>query len=326
MILVVNVSIVAQSVETPICYAFKGPEATLKYKFSYQDGQYYISFRLVGHGNTLKVGDRIIMESKGMRKMEYLVSEPVIAAAGEQDYIPFKTDYQDILSLQEGLSKILLVEGNSTKNLELTNYCKSCTKKGAKSIVNDAYKVEKLKEHSTLSSERLKERSELAAEKKKVIEAEKEAGLYMVNVSFYHRIYVGYTPTQRSDNLGGGYAEGLTFGYTGGLCLNRKSTTYLEFGVQGDYYQVKNFAVSIPFAITKRFELGNSGATLSPFIGPMVRFNIRESGSDVFQIGGQGGLNLDYKHLNVGIAYHLEAWTKGGSHTRGLVFRLGCTF
>jgi len=315
----------AQNLETPICYAFteaKGYESTLKYKFSYQDEKYFINLRLVGHDNSLNAGDQVIFETKNGTRYTYVIPKK----EEESEYQPFEIGYTDILQYQEGLNSITLVKEGKSKTLVLTSYCNSCTQRGAKGIIGDAYSLEKKKGRTAIEEEKLK----VVQAKAKVFEEEKTTGAYLINVPFYNRLFAGYTPTQFKD--GGDYAEGFTFGYTGGLCLNKKSTVYLEFGVQGDFFhqkviESKNvFAFSIPIAITNRIELGHSGVTLSPFIGPMVRFNITESGSDIFQIGGQGGLNLDYRHLNFGVAYHFEVWTKGSNHSRGLALRLGYTF
>ncbi|MBR0273829.1 MAG: hypothetical protein IJQ59_07050 [Bacteroidaceae bacterium] len=375
------VSSFAQPLETPVCYAFtEGYVSTLKYKFSYENEKYFIDLRLVGHGNSLKGGDQVVFVTQDGTKHTYVIPEK----EEEPEYYLIEVNYTDILQYQDGLKSITLVKDGKSQPMEITRYCNQRTKKGAKGIIGVAYSLEKKKGHlsykSAIEGEKQKleeERLKTVQAKAKVLEEEKALDVIMPDVNIYHRVFVGYAPTQYNS---GRHAEGFTFGYTGGVCLAKKSMVYLEFGVQGDFYRFKGsdsfdtlienldqcsklisaaakqgglsqseinnittpldafkssinqndawnaFAISVPIAITKRIELGHSGATLSPFIGPMVRFNVRESGSDIFQIGGQGGINLDYKHLNIGVAYHLEAWTNGNRHTRGLAIRLGYTF
>lgn len=329
----------AQSIESPVCYAIEGNhEATLKYKFLYQDENYSIAIRLIKESmNIFKTGDKITFLTADGTQLTYTIPES--EAAGSSEYYTFPVDYADLVHFQTGIEMITSERAGKTLELALTPYCSSTTRSGTKDIAKKAFDLELLKAQNAYRI--LKQREQDAASdsiaaarlahaqaKAKIIEEEKALDVIMPDVSFYHRVFVGYTPTQLSDDRG--YAEGFTFGYTGGVCLVKKSVVYLEFGVQGDYYRATKtfhaFAISVPIAITKRFELGHSGATLSPFIGPMVRFNVRESGSDIFQIGGQGGINLDYKHLNIGVAYHLEVWTNGNGHTRGLAIRLGYTF
>ena len=36
--------------------------------------------------------------------------------------------------------------------------------------------------------------------------------------------------------------------------------------------------------------------------------------------------SFDYKHLYLGMGYHIEFEIKGSDHTRGLFFRIGATF
>ena len=321
---IATLNIVAQSIETPICYALKEHKGTLKYHFTYEDSKYFTCFRLYENsGNTLKAGDKIIMENENGEKIEFAFTEQIIQKAGEKEYYPVETDYRDLLCLETTLKRIRLVRDGTSEDLELTGYCKSCTKKGAIAMLS-AF--------------------------------EKENNAILTDVPMFHRAYVGYAPTQSKGYV---HYEGLTFGYIGGLRLGKESMNYFEFGVQFDYIHgekfdgehyyedltkktirsaedvpnpysyttdLNNFSISIPLAFTHRFELGHSGAMLSPYIGPMAKFNVQEKGADVFQIGAQGGINFDYKHLYLGMGYHIEFEIKGSDHTRGLFFRIGATF
>ena len=345
------VSSIAQPMETPVCYAFsEGSVSTLKYKFSYENEKYFIDLRLIGHGNTFKAGDQVLFVTHDGAKYTYVI--PEIEEAPE--YYLVEMNYSDILHYQNGLKSITLVKDGKSQPMEITRYCNQCTKKGAKDIIRLAYSWEKKRGNITcktaIEGEKQKleeERLKTVQAKAKVIEEEKATGAYLVNVPYYSRLYLGYAPTQ--DNYWH-HGEGLTFGYTGGIRLGKESKGYFEFGVQFDYSRIKYllnlsssvsgntiemdhvydkdnaFSVSIPLDFTGRFELGHTGVTLSPFIGPMVRFNLLESGSDVFQDGGQCGLKLDYRHLYVGVEYHIEFVPKNGDHTRGLAFRIGYTF
>mgnify|MGYP006873021214 CR=1 FL=1 len=379
----------AQSFETPICYALRGADATLKYRFKYDEGKFYTCFRIYEKpGNALKPGDKIIMENVDEEVVEYQITEQVIHDSGDNDFYQVETDYNQLVLLQRKLKKITLIRENVAETPKLTAYCKTCTVNGAKEVVCNATRIEKEKERAKLLEAKAAaikaainiiriEKAKLPETKAAVIEIEKTIGAHLTNdVSYYNRFFVGYAPTQSKGNK---HYEGLTFGYTGGLRLSKDSKAYLEFGVQFDELphawvhtdtesnvaetisnatkaisnaneslttannvdisnptkQImpnltpgtdNNFSISIPIAITPRFELGYSGATLSPFLGPIFKFNVQERGSNVFQVGAQGGINLDYKHLYLGLGYHIEFWTKESDHTRGLYIRLGYTF
>ena len=383
----------AQSFETPICYALRGADATLKYRFKYDEGKFYTCFRIYEKpGNALKPGDKIIMENVDEEVVEYQITEQVIHDSGDNDFYQVETDYNQLVLLQRKLKKITLIRENVTETPKLTAYCKTCTVNGAKEVVCNATRIEREKELLTVKRANVDERIKLLEAKAAAIDIEKTTGAHLTNVSYYNRFFVGYAPTQSKGNK---HYEGLTFGYTGGLRLSKESKAYLEFGVQFDELPhtrvhtdeklvteaesiVKelfteaesigkelftaanngntdnfikqtnklsslsnklsslsnkltsgtdnNFSISIPIAITRRFELGYSGATLSPFLGPIFKFNVQERDSNVFQVGAQGGINLDYKHLYLGMGYHIEFWTKKSDHTRGLYLRLGYTF
>lgn len=322
----------AQSFETPICYALRGADATLKYRFKYDEGKFYTCFRIYEKpGNALKPGDKIIMENVDEEVVEYQITEQVIHDSGDNDFYQVETDYNQLVLLQRKLKKITLIRENVTETPKLTAYCKTCTVNGAKEVVCNATRIEREKELLTVKRANVDERIKLLEAKAAAIDIEKNTGAHL---SYYNRFFVGYAPTYIRSKYGSeDYEEGLTFGYTRGLRLNIEKMIYFEFGTQFDFirsrtYDDNDFMISIPLAFTGRIALGPSRVTMSPFLGPIFKFCVTEKDKNIFQIGVQGGLNIDYNHLNCGVGYHADFWMKDSplAHARGLYIRLGYTF
>lgn len=180
----------------------------------------------------------------------------------------------------------------------------------------------------------------------------------------YNRIYVGYTPTTFRTNdkdwdffgVGGKTAEGLTVGYLRGhsianqplyfewglnLKYNRKSYTEKEYS--GTFKETTNFLnVNVPLNFSYKFNIGNSGFSIAPYLGIHFTVNALAKGTatyeraysdpyspgnnnnswDVnyfsnnsdddypqakrFQLGWQAGVGFNYKALYLGVGYSAE--------------------
>ena len=203
----------AQSIESPVCYAIEGNhEATLKYKFLYQDENYFIAIRLIKESmNIFKTGDKITFLTADGTQLTYTIPES--EAAGSSEYYTFPVDYADLVHFQTGIEMITSERAGKTLELALTPYCSSTTRSGTKDIAKKAFDLELLKAQNAYRI--LKQREQDAASdsiaaarlahaqaKAKIIEEEKALDVIMPDVSFYHRVFVVYGSNCRIKSLG----------------------------------------------------------------------------------------------------------------------------
>lgn len=318
-----------QTVETPVCYAYlPGQKLTLKYKFSYGEEKFYTNLRFIkGSDNAFQPGDRIIFNTLNEKKIIFSVEENLLAGA-TSGYIPFETSAEELVSMQKGISGITFVRDGKSYSLEPINDKFAETKRSANKIVPAAYELEHRKNREKLENELYKIEKARKEQKKQMMKLG-------VAPKFYNRIYLGYSPTDKSLM---GYTFGHDFmniGYTAGIRLGKQETVtpYLQFGAQFDWEIAPNgkseLSISLPIDITWRYYLGQSNVALSPFAGAIFRINPRHSTEDgmLLQPGFEIGANLDYKRFYCGVLYHMEFFTREGlGNIRGLALRVGCNF
>ena len=327
--LVAIANLYAQTVETPVCYGYS-PELkfTLKYKFSYGEEKFYTNLRFIrGSESIFKAGDKIIMKTKKDGKdITFDVAGDGLSGMAD-GYIPFETTVEELSAMQKGVTGITFVRDGKSYVIEPIKDKFAYTRQTAGTICKYAYMSERLKlKESLINSE-----NETALKVQELKKAKCEIG---IAPNFYQRIYLGYAPYNYSSNV---FSEDLNMGYTAGIRLARPSSsgsaTYLQLGAQIDCEITptgfdNDISITLPVDLTHRFYIGHSNVAVSPFAGAEFRINPRHSTEDgaLFQPGFQVGANLDYKHLNVGVLYHMEIFCKNNlGHNRGLAVRLGVT-
>lgn len=325
-------SLMSQNIETPTCFAFLSePNSTLKYKFSYQESNFFTCLRLIkGSESVFEDGDIITMETKDGTSLKFQITEDKLKDMNS-GYIHFITSESELSSLKKGMNTIMLHRNGTTFPFKLDDYQNSCSKKNAQMIIENAYKTDKINEQKKIIAEQkelIAEQKEKLSAKRELTKLEKELG---IKPSKYNRLYLGYAPFYYQD----GYYEDLNIGFTRGVRLGKKENIpFIQYGVQFDWGighegEKDEFSFTFPIDITQRYYLGKSNVSISPFVGALFKINVRHSTSDyeLFQPGLEFGFNIDYKHFYTGILYHTEFFTKKGlGHTRGLSVRIGLSF
>lgn len=304
-------NVFAQTVETPVCYGYS-PELkfTLKYKFSYGEENFYTNLRFIrGSESILMAGDKIIMKTKDGKNITFDVTGDQLSGIAD-GYIPFETTVEELSSMQKGVTGISFVRDGKSYVIEPIKDKFAYTKQTASMICEYAF---------------ISEVQELKKQKREI----------GIAPNFYHRIYLGYAPYNYSGN---NFSEDLNIGYTAGIRLTKPSLSgsalYLQLGAQVDWEITPTgykdgISITLPIDLTHRFYIGHSNVAISPFVGAEFRIIPRhytlEDGA-LLQPGFEVGANLDYKHLNVGVLYHMEIFCKNDrGHNRGIAVRLGVT-
>lgn len=162
----------------------------------------------------------------------------------------------------------------------------------------------------------------------------------------YNRIYMSYSPMNLKIDVEGAddiKLTGLTLGYLHGFNLSSNLPLFLEVGGNVAYsygdidaidIDYKLLSVNVPVNVAYKFSFGDSGFSLTPFLGLNFRYNIlRKAEGDLsfyqgldwdnwwtydsfdsdtslylgewkrFQVGWQIGVGFNYKKLYVGISY-----------------------
>lgn len=158
----------------------------------------------------------------------------------------------------------------------------------------------------------------------------------------YNRIYVSYSPMNYVPDspmiLEGLKLTGFSVGYLRGINLSCDLPLFLEVGGNmaysyGDFYNTVDYkllSVNVPVNVAYKLTFGDSGFSLTPFLGLNFRYNIlRKAESPLFdylydydedwfedpgyylymgewkrfQVGWQIGVGFNYKKLYVGVSY-----------------------
>ncbi|MBP3689038.1 MAG: hypothetical protein J6I54_03535 [Bacteroidaceae bacterium] len=328
LVFVAIANVFAQTVETPVCYGYS-PELkfTLKYKFSYGEENFYTNLRFIrGSESILMAGDKIIMKTKDGKNITFDVTGDKLSGIAD-GYIPFETTVEELSSMQKGVTGISFVRDGKSYVIEPIKDKFAYTKQTASTICKYAFISEKLKSKEPL----IKAEKETALKVQELKKQKREIG---IAPNLYHRIYLGYAPYNYSGNV---FSEDLNIGYTAGIRLTKPSLSgsalYLQLGAQVDWEITPTgykdgISITIPIDLTHRFYIGHSNVAISPFVGAEFRIIPRHYTQDgaLLQPGFEVGANLDYKHLNVGVLYHMEIFCKNNlGHNRGIAVRLGVT-
>lgn len=313
LVFIAIANVFAQTVETPVCYGYS-PELkfTLKYKFSYGEENFYTNLRFIrGSESILMAGDKIIMQTKDGKNITFDVTGDQLSGIAD-GYIPFETTVEELSSMQKGVTGISFVRDGKSYVIEPIKDKFAYTKQTASMICEYAF---------------ISEVQELKKQKREI----------GIAPNFYHRIYLGYAPYKSYKYRDNVFSEDLNIGYTAGIRLTKPSLSgsalYLQLGAQVDWeitptgYK-NDISITIPIDLTHRFYIGHSNVAISPFVGAEFRINPRHDtqNGDLLQPGFEVGANLDYKHLNVGVLYHMEIFCKNNlGHNRGIAVRLGVT-
>lgn len=352
LVTISSIATFAQNIEYPACYAMLDNGLTMKHRLAYQESNFYTCFRLI-QGSTLsfKEGDQIEIVTTDGSTFTYTITSEMVASTESQGYCNFETDYSTILHYQTGMKSMYLIRDGARLECKQTQYSPKCFQDNANSIIRDEHTISKQRA-------RLAVAQETASIRKQTAEEYKDNPI----APSYGRVYIGYTPTVFSykGSLYDHY-EGIELGMTNGFRLSRENRLYLEAGLRFNYLRQhvdetwgditdQMLSLSIPINISTRIELGKSGACISPFVGPYLKWNMmaKETNNDTdksisyldedevgrnavykdFQIGGQLGINVDYSSFYMGVVYRID-FTKVSkilNHTRGLAFRIGLSY
>ena len=304
-------NLLANAIETPVSYAYlPGRESTLKYKFSYEDENFYTNLRFIkGSQNVFKAGDQIVMTPSEGNPTTFIVTEELLKD-DTSEYLLFETPAEGTDNMIKGIKSISLVRDGNTYDLVQNNYFNSRARKDASKLARNAYKLESLIQQKKL----LKEEKELAtklSEGKKEIATIKGEYSKISNIEKrYNRVFIGYAPTDfhnlasEDHSLIGGEirAHGFNVGWLGGFNITRLTLPlYLETGVTmnagfpnfegvsmnarvsnfegvDNIYPInhrwfKTLSFEVPVNITYRYNIPHTKIRISPYFGFHFKVN-----------------------------------------------------
>ena len=142
--LVATTNLLAQTIETPICYAYlPGRESTLKYKFSYGDEIFYTNLRFIkGSQSVFKAGDKIVMSTIDGKTTTFEVTEEMLSNS-TSDYLPFETSAEGLDVVMIGVESIVLIRDGKSYDLEQNKYFNTRSKKDARKLAQNVFELEK---------------------------------------------------------------------------------------------------------------------------------------------------------------------------------------
>ena len=304
-------NLLAEAIETPVSYAYlPGRESTLKYKFSYEDENFYTNLRFIkGSQNVFKAGDQIVMTPSEGNPTTFIVTEELLKD-DTSEYLLFETPAEGMDNMIKGIKSISLVRDGNTYDLVQNNYFNSRARKDASKLARNAYKLESLIQQKKLLEEEKELATKLSEGKKEIATIKGEYSKISNIEKRYNRVFIGYAPTD-FHNLASGdrslirgeiRAHGFNVGWLGGFNITRLALPlYLETGVTMNagfpnfetidyggsglgHRWFKTLSFEVPVNITYRYNIPHTKIRISPYFGFHFKVNTLFTYAEKYEI------------------------------------------